>query len=101
MPRVGMARKTTKRTKRHSPHRRHSRRCIFRYKHTRKQYRKQQRRQRGGVSDDIQTTQTVGGFPVVSAINPEQTSVMVAGFQPMSVRQYKKMADDYALDPVA
>ena len=85
---------------------RHSRRCIFRYKHTRKQHRKQQHskqqhRQHGGVSDDIQTTQTVGGFPVVSITNPEETSVMVAGFQPMSVRQYKKMADDYGLDPVA
>ena len=91
-----MARKGTKRHRR-----KHSRRCIFRYKHTRKQHRKQKRRQRGGVRDDLATVKSVGGFPVLSETDSGETSVMVAGFQPMSVRQYKKMADDYALDPVA
>ena len=95
MPRVGMARKGTKRHRR-----KHSRRCIFRYKHTRKQHRKQQRRQHGGVSYDP-TTATIGGTAILTKTNPGITSVTVQGFPPMSVRQYKKMADDSALDPLA
>ena len=100
MPRVGMARKGTKRhSRKHS--RKHSRRCIFRYKHTRKQHRKQQRRQRGGVSDDLPTVQTVGGFPVVSMNNVGETSVSVQGFAQMSAGDYKSMAEKGELDPLA
>ena len=70
--------------------RRHSRRCIFRYKHTRKQHRTQ-KRQRGGVSDEP-TIATVGGFPVVSKNKVAKTSVSVQGFGQMSPDEYLQMA---------
>lgn len=91
MLRVGMARKSkrTKHTKR-SRSRRHSRRCIFRYKHTRKQHRNQ-KRQRGGVNYEP-TIATVSGFPVVSKNNEGKASVSVQGFGQMSPRQYLEMA---------
>jgi hypothetical protein len=92
MPRIGMVRKSkrTKRTKRTKHAKRHSRRCIFRYKHTRKQHRKQ-KIQHGGVSDEP-TVATVSGFPVVSTKDVGETSVSVQGFAQMTPELYKKMA---------
>jgi hypothetical protein len=90
MLRIGMVRRS-KRTKR-TMRRRNSRRCIFRYKHTRKQHRTQ-KRQRGGVSD-VPTVATVGGFPVVSMKDVGETSVSVQGFGQMSAGTYKKMAEN-------
>jgi len=89
-----MARRTaTHRTRKHS--RKHSRRCIFRY--TRKQHRKYQRKQRGGVSEDIPTLKTVAGTPLAT-----DAIAVVTGKPPMSVEQYLKEArngelaeDDY------
>lgn len=97
MPRVGMIHRKTKRSS-HSRHprrtKRHSQRCIFRYKHTRKQHRKQrQQRQRGGVSDDLPTTQTLNGTPFVANDDIAETSVSVQGFGQITPKQYKKMAE--------
>jgi hypothetical protein len=90
---VSRHRKHTRKLK-HS--RKHSRRCIFRYKHTRKQHRKyqnkQQRRQKGGVSEDMPTIATVSGFPVLSEDDIGKTSVSVQGFGQMPPSLYMKMA---------
>lgn len=88
-----MARRKTKRTtRRQSKTKRHSRRCIFRYKHTRKQH-TQQKRQHGGVSDDLLTTQTLNGIPFVANDDIAETSVSVQGFGQMTPKQYKNMAE--------
>jgi hypothetical protein len=98
MLRVGMVRRSKRKTQ--AKRRRHSRRCIFRYKNTRKQHMKQ-KRQRGGVSDDLPTIGTVGGFPVVSMKDDIETSVLVPGQQPMSAALYKKMAGNDEFNPRA
>ena len=64
----------------------HSRRCIFRYKHTRRQHRK---RQHGGVSEDLPTTLTVAGTPLLA-----NAYAVVSGKPPMTLKEYKKMAEN-------